>query len=857
MFDAIKQKMMSKSDMAMAQPMTEASRFNKAINFCLYALVLLVPILFSSLTSEPREFNKQALIFLGVVVLLGIWVLKILTTRNFSWVKTPLDFVLLGYLAIYLVASLFSVDKVSSFLGYYGRFAGGFISILALIILYFLVVNNLKQERTIRKLVKYYLFGTGIVLIYSLLQILGLYIIPGAFTHSRGFNPIGSQAGLAIFASLSIVFLQWLFFIEPVRSKVKSLVYWVLTFVALAIVFLINAFASWLVLALAMIVFLALAMSSMDKSSAQGGQMSAMWFWKPMLLLVIAVLFVAFRFLPASLNPRNLVTVNLPVEIQLSNKTTWTLVSNSIKSSIKTAVVGSGPGTVGIKFGDIKPESLNKTIVWSLNFDRASSEVANIIIETGILGLLAFELVSIMFLIYGLMFLFRKTQEAGWKYAFGFFMIWVALYIAHFTYFFNTTFYFLYWLSIALFMALANHSNQEEESSSIINSSSRSTMSWMFVSLLLLAALLVGTFFETAVYGAEVSYTSGIKELNKTKPDYSRVSADFGRAITLNPYRDNYLLAYGQNLIFLASQEAAKDKPDVAQVRTWIGNLIAAGNKATQVSPAKAANWSALAQFYTNIRTLVAGTDPHIIDAWQKAIERDPKNPALYIQLAQAYSAASQVIDPAIVGSGPDADQDGLSDDKESQLHSDPHNSDTNGNGVSDGDEVKAGFDPVSGLKLTGTVLASFTSTDQAMLNKAQDALNTAISLKQDLPDGYIALSRILEKSNKLDEARKKIDEAAKLFPNNPDILFEQGRITFNQKDLVTAEKIFKNVIALSPNHANAHYSLGLIYQQKGDTAGALTEFEKAEEIAGPNVDLEKLINSLKTPAAPTPTPNQ
>src|SRR3989338_10987141 len=72
----------------------DVTSFNKVINFCLYALVFLAPFIFSSLTTENREFNKQALLFFGVVVMLGAWVIKILTTRKISWIKTSLDYIL-------------------------------------------------------------------------------------------------------------------------------------------------------------------------------------------------------------------------------------------------------------------------------------------------------------------------------------------------------------------------------------------------------------------------------------------------------------------------------------------------------------------------------------------------------------------------------------------------------------------------------------------------------------------------------------------------------------------------------------------------------------------------------------------
>src|SRR3989338_9443365 len=825
----------------------DISRFDKIINWCLYALIVIVPILFLPITSELRDFNKQNFIFFLMVVMIGVWIIKILSTRRTTWVKTSLDLIFLIYLVIYFLACLISIDRVSSFLGYYGRFTGSFISVFSLVILYFIVVNNVRSQKVFEKIINCYLIGSGLALVYSLLQLLGIYIIPVAATHTRGFNPIGGLVSLAIYAALSLAFFQWVFFAQLANSRLKNIMLWLLSLLALAILFLINAFVAWIVLAISLIGLLALAMGAGAESSQ--GVSSRPWHWKPMLFLIVSVLFIAFQFLPPALNPRNMISFNLPTEIQLSNSTTWSLVSNSLKGSLKTAVLGSGPGTTGIVFGDIKPESLNKTIVWNLNFDRASSEIANIIIETGVVGFLAFELAAVLFFFFALFFLLKQSSHLGWKFALGAFILWLAMYITHFFYFFNTTFYFIYWLSVGLFMAAAHMKTAPEEPNSFsLAQSPRSALSWMFVSLLILAMLLVGTFFEAAVYGGEGSYAAGQKELNQSKPDYAKVSVDFTRAITLNPYRDVYLLGYGQNLFFQASQEAAKPNPDIKQIQTWMRNLIAAGKKSTEISSAKASNWSALAQFYTNIRGLVSGTDAHIIDSWQKAIERDPKNPALYVRLGLAYSIASDIIDPSIAGTGADADQDGLADTVEQQLGSAPNNSDTNANGVSDGDEVKAGFNPVTGLNLAGQHLSQFARTDGAMLKKAEDALNKAIELKPNLPDSYIALARVQEKSGQLAEAKKQLDAAAKQFPNNADILFEQGRITFNQRDYTAAEKIFKTVISLAPNHANAHYSLGLIYQQRGDIANALAEFEKAEEIAGPNVELEKLINQLKTP---------
>jgi hypothetical protein len=819
----------------------DLSGYNKAMSFILKALVFLVPILFLTITSEAREFNKQSLIFFGVVVMLGVWVMKILTTRSASWVKTSLDYIILSYLAIYLISSWMSLDKVSSFLGYYGRFTGSFLSVLAMVIFYFLVVNNIRNLRASQNITKWLTLSSYVVLGYSLLQLLGLYILP--FAKDRAFNPVGSMVALAVFAALFVVFYQWQLLTQS-QTKASRIALTVFSVVGLVVLFLVNAFVAWIVLALAMVAFLALGMVLTGHDNPNPA-----WFWKPLLVLVVAILFVAFQFLPQSINPRNIVRIgDLPVEIQLSNSATWDLVGNSLKSGAKPAILGSGPGTTGIAFGQIKPEALNKTIVWSLNFDRGSTELANVIIETGVLGLLAFELTAVLFLFYALYFLLKKTGHPGRMYAFGFFVFWLGLYVTHFFYFFNTTFYFLYWLSLAMFMAITHWQEGEVEASNLTFSSSpRSALSWMFASLLMLAVLLVGGFFQAAVYAAELSYTSGIKTLNQEKPDFAKAEGQFAQAVNLNQYRDVYYLAYGQNLVFRASEEAAKQDANISNIQAWISNLIAAGQTATNISPNKPSNWSALAQFYTNIRPLgVEGTDDAIIRAWETAVSKDDRNPALLIQLGRAYATAAEVIDPSIAGTGADADQDGLSDAKEQELGSNPQASDSNDNGVSDGDEVKAGFNPSGAGRLTTAQISQFIKLDSKRIKQAEDALRKAVSLKEDLPDSRIELARVLERANKLAEARTVLDEAVKLFPGNPEVKFEQGRITFNQKNYTEAEKFFLEVVRMQPNHANAHYSLGLVYQQRGDKAKALAQFEKVREITGPNVDLEKLINSLK-----------
>ncbi|HYC79609.1 MAG TPA: tetratricopeptide repeat protein [Candidatus Binatia bacterium] len=829
------------SSLAVARPSGNASVFSRVINWGLALLIFATPLLFLPFTAEVREFNKLSFVFLTVMVMLGVWVVKILTTRKVSWVKTPLDFVLLGYIVIYLLASFFSLDQPSSFLGYYGRFVGSFLSVMSFVVLYYIVVNNVRTKNVVNKLTDVLLVSGFLVLLYSLLQMFGVYVLPFDFAKATSFNPVGSLAGLAVFSVLMVLLAQWKWLIHP-GPVIRRLFYVLATVAGLLVIFLVNSFIAWVVLALGMILFIALSTVITEDQQA-----SQSYIWKPLLVLVIAVLFVGFNFLPREINPRSWVgsMVNIPVEIQLSNSATWEMVKNALSEK---PILGFGPGTTGIAFGQIKPESLNQSVVWSLNFDRASSEIANIAIETGLLGVLVFEGVSILFILYAIFFLLRRADHPGRSHAFGVFTVWAALYATHFFYFYNTTLYLLFWFLLALFVAITHWSDTAGESQNLsMNESPRSALSWMFASLLVLAVLLIGGFFQIAVYFSDVAYASGIKELNKEQPDLTRAHNLFADAIQRNPYRDVYFLAYGQNIVFQSAQEVRKEQPDTAKLQRYITELIGAGNSATALSPNKASNWSTRSQFYSQIRALaVPGTDDLIVSSAEEAVKKDSRNPVLQLQLAQAYYNAAETIDAKMVSEGQDTDADGLSNANEEALKSNLQDSDSNDNGVSDGDEVKAGYNPAGTGRLTSSQMQKFTRIDQDKLRKAEESLKKAIELKNNLPDSYIALMRVYEKWNKLEDGKKILEEGVKILPNNADLKYELGRVTFNLKDYSGAESLFNDVIKLVPDHANAHYSLGLVAVQKGDLNKALAEFERTLKITGSNAELEQLITSVK-----------
>jgi tetratricopeptide (TPR) repeat protein len=141
---------------------------------------------------------------------------------------------------------------------------------------------------------------------------------------------------------------------------------------------------------------------------------------------------------------------------------------------------------------------------------------------------------------------------------------------------------------------------------------------------------------------------------------------------------------------------------------------------------------------------------------------------------------------------------------------------------------------------------------------KAEAAYKKAIELKPDYSEAYAGLANVYNAQRKFDEAAAASAKATELVGGgtatgggggSPDASFNQGVILWNAGKVAEAKKAFEAVVAANPNHAEAHYQLGMALVNEGNLAGAATEFETYLKIApaGPNAAQAKaLVAQLK-----------
>ena len=115
------------------------------------------------------------------------------------------------------------------------------------------------------------------------------------------------------------------------------------------------------------------------------------------------------------------------------------------------------------------------------------------------------------------------------------------------------------------------------------------------------------------------------------------------------------------------------------------------------------------------------------------------------------------------------------------------------------------------------------------------------MALKNDYNDAKFNLAKAKGEQDKYDEALALLDDLEDKY-DAASVFYEEGRIFYNQRRYDAAITEFKNVISISPNHANALYGLAVAFQATGEKQEALYYFKKVEQLNPDNQEVKKEI---------------
>jgi len=84
---------------------------------------------------------------------------------------------------------------------------------------------------------------------------------------------------------------------------------------------------------------------------------------------------------------------------------------------------------------------------------------------------------------------------------------------------------------------------------------------------------------------------------------------------------------------------------------------------------------------------------------------------------------------------------------------------------------------------------------------------------------------------NKLEQAQKYLDEAVKLAPSHPDVLYAQGVIYLKRRDWAKAQAVLEKATQVDPNSARTFTALGMAFVDQGKYEQALPPLERSLQL--------------------------
>jgi Tfp pilus assembly protein PilF/peroxiredoxin len=138
--------------------------------------------------------------------------------------------------------------------------------------------------------------------------------------------------------------------------------------------------------------------------------------------------------------------------------------------------------------------------------------------------------------------------------------------------------------------------------------------------------------------------------------------------------------------------------------------------------------------------------------------------------------------------------------------------------------------------------LAKLRQNDTA---SARTSLENAVQANPQHGQAHFTLGGLLLKLSEYAEARKHFEETLKVEPRNPPVIINLAFIALREKDLVAAEQLCKDAIALDAGYADAHYMLGMVYQAAGRFFEARQSFQTTLEYDPANVRAMEALRRL------------
>lgn len=122
-------------------------------------------------------------------------------------------------------------------------------------------------------------------------------------------------------------------------------------------------------------------------------------------------------------------------------------------------------------------------------------------------------------------------------------------------------------------------------------------------------------------------------------------------------------------------------------------------------------------------------------------------------------------------------------------------------------------------------------SLDKNQLEKAEELLRKALSLKPDSARALNKLGVTLIRSGRKTEARRSFEQAIMVDDRYAPAYSNLGNIYREEGNLEMAVQLYRKAIAVDPEFPTAYHNLGVVLKQQGNVSAAVDNLKKAAKL--------------------------
>ena len=821
-------------------------RFEYGAKILLMIVAAMIPLWFLPLP-VVLEFGREVTFSICIVAAFILWLLSLLTRGQIRYAGSLILWAA-GLMAIaFGVSTILSKAPLVS-LTFGDPLAEKFSSLLLGLLVMTLASSIFQKGKDVKRMVTILILATGIAGVFLFFQLAwGISPLSYLTSYAQGntFNAIGTMNGFALF--MVAIFVTALALLFSASKSFKAIVRWgfIATLIILMLdLMMIHFFTAWLILLGSLIFFFGLMFMYMRGSKKARQEAGTEAVRKGGLdgRYSILILLIAFSVVMLVVKTPFIGSANLPAEVSPSFIATLSVGKQVLSEGTRQLFFGSGPTTFGLDWARYRDPAINQTQFWSVTFAQGFSWLSTLVGTVGILGTFSFILFLLLCLIIFLRHLLKFSHEEHTPVGISIFIGFIAMIFIAVLYPSSLTFVLMLFLMAGLLMALLAHPaaermHAEEDKDTVHLGFDGAAMgregeferlsvkieampkagwwdittrivrfenSWLVFSSSLLAIFFLALgvaamYLEVGRLRAALTQQSAVVIFNKGNVDGA--IAAFEQAASFEDKNfANYipLVQARMEKIRGLIQRASAGNNVQQEFQNTVSIAIQNSQTAIQLNSSNPFLWRLQGSLYELLIPFIPGSENFSFSSYRKAIELDPMNPGLDIDLA------------------------------------------------------RAGLVAVDRLTLTiqqtqGGNRDQMISVRTQALQQILTVLQKAVELKPDLADAHFLATQAALRLGNVEAAIQSAAKAKLAAPFDIGVAFQLGLLYYQQNDNDKAQIEFERAVAMNNNYSNARYFLGLIYDRKGDKTKAIQQFEQIEALNPDNQEVKHILQNLRS----------